>query len=61
VRACDQAGLQIIVVNTIRARRYDQAIGVLAKTDLLDAHLIAQYAATLKPEFKPVSDKNPLT
>ena len=57
VQACDQAGLPIIIVNPISVRRYAQAIGVLAKTDRIDARVIAQYAATLKPEFKPIPDK----
>jgi transposase len=57
VQACDQAGLPIIVVNPISVRRYAQAIGVLAKTDRIDAQVIAKYAATLKPEFKPIPDK----
>ncbi|WP_206075658.1 IS110 family transposase [Marinobacter sp. NP-4(2019)] len=57
VQACHQAGLPIIIVNPISVRRYAQAIGVLAKTDRIDAKVIAQYAATLKPEFKPIPDK----
>jgi transposase len=57
VQACDQASLPIIVVNPTSVRRYAQAIGVLAKTDRIDAQVIAKYAATLKPEFKPIPDK----
>ena len=57
VQACDQASLPIIVVNPISVRRYAQAIGVLAKTDRIDAQVIAKYAATLKPDFKPIPDK----
>jgi transposase len=57
VQACDQAGLPIIVVNPTSVRRYAQAIGVLAKTDRIDAQVIAKYAATLKPEFRPIPDK----
>src|SRR5690554_3482209 len=57
VQACDQADLPIIVVNPISVRRYAQAIGVLAKTDRIDAQVIAKYAATLKPEFRPIPDK----
>ena len=57
VQACNQADLPIIVVNPISVRRYAQAIGVFAKTDRIDAQVIAQYAATLKPEFKPIPDK----
>jgi transposase len=52
-----QAGLPIIVVNPTSVRRYAQAIGVLAKTDRIDAQVIAKYAATLKPEFRPIPDK----
>ncbi|MFL1406686.1 IS110 family transposase [Marinobacter sp. M1N3S26] len=57
VSACHQAGLPIIVVNPISVRRYAQAIGVLAKTDRIDAQVIARYAATIKPEFRPIPDK----
>jgi len=57
VQACDQASLPIIVVNPTSVRRYAQAIGVLAKTDRIDAQIIAKYAATLKPDFKPIPDK----
>lgn len=57
VQACDQASLPIIVVNPTSVRRYAQAIGVLAKTDRIDAQVIAKYAATLKPEFRPIPDK----
>ncbi|WP_029655541.1 IS110 family transposase [Marinobacter daepoensis] len=57
VQACDQAGLPIIIINPISVRRYAQAIGVLAKTDRIDAQVIARYAATLKPEIKPIPDK----
>ncbi|KDE38511.1 hypothetical protein ADINL_2966 [Nitrincola lacisaponensis] len=34
----------IIVVNPINIRRYAQAIGVFAKTDKLDAAVIARFA-----------------
>ncbi|WP_328189027.1 IS110 family transposase [Marinobacter sp. OP 3.4] len=57
VSACHQAGLPIIVVNPTSVRRYAQAIGVLAKTDRIDAQVIARYAATIKPEFRPIPDK----
>jgi transposase len=57
VQACDQAGLLTIVVNPTSVKRYAQAIGVLTKTDWIDAQVIAKYAATLKPEFRPIPDK----
>ncbi|MRI32504.1 IS110 family transposase [Endozoicomonas sp. OPT23] len=58
VFACDKAGLPIIVANPIKVRHFARAIGVLAKTDKVDAQVIAQYGATLKPEIKPLSDKH---
>ncbi len=57
VFACDQANLPIVVVNPISVRRYAQAIGVLAKTDKIDARVIAQFAATIQPDIKPIPDK----
>ncbi|GAA0796527.1 IS110 family transposase [Marinobacterium sediminicola] len=57
VFACDQANLPIVVVNPISVRRYAQAIGVLAKTDKIDAGVIARFAATIQPEIKPIPDK----
>lgn len=57
VAACNQAGLPIIVANPTSVRRYAEAIGVLAKTDRIDAQVIARYAATIKPKFKPIPDK----
>ncbi len=57
VFACDQANLPIVVVNPISVRRYAQAIGVLAKTDKIDARVIAQFAATIQPGIKPIPDK----
>ncbi|MBR9829372.1 MAG: IS110 family transposase [Oceanospirillales bacterium] len=57
VFACDQAELPVVVVNPTSIRRYAQAIGVLAKTDKIDARVIASFAATIKPEIKPIPDK----
>ncbi len=57
VFACDQANLPIVVVNPISVRRYAQVIGILAKTDKVDANLIAHYAATIQPKIKPIADK----
>lgn len=57
VFACDKANLPIIVVNPISIRRYAQAIGVFAKTDKLDAAVIARFAATIQPDIKPIPDE----
>jgi transposase len=52
VAAAFEKGLPIIVVNPLHVRRYGGAIGLLAKTDKMDAKLIAQYAAMIKPEVR---------
>ncbi|EKE67186.1 IS110 family transposase [Gallaecimonas xiamenensis] len=57
VFACDKAELPIIVVNPIQVRRFAQVIGVLAKPDKIDAAVIARFAATIRPEFKPIPDE----
>ena len=49
VRAALAAGLPVIVVSPLKIRRFADAIGQLAKTDAIDARLIAQFAATVKP------------
>lgn len=49
VVAMAAAGLPVIVVNPRRAREFARAVGVLAKTDRIDAQVLARYAQTLKP------------
>ena len=42
-----------IRLNPERARRFAQATGTLAKTDLIDAAILARMAATLQPPIRP--------
>lgn len=58
VRAALAQGLPVIVVSPLKIRRFAGAVGQLAKTDQIDARLIAQFAATLRPVARPVSDAN---
>src|SRR5215471_8555144 len=58
VRAALAAGLPVIVVSPLKIRRFADVIGQLAKTDAIDARLIAQFAATVKPLTRPLSDAN---
>ena len=58
VRAALAAGLPVIVVSPLKIRRFADVIGQLAKTDQIDARLIAQFAATVKPLPRPASDAN---
>jgi transposase len=57
VFACDNAGLPVCVVDPVKVRRFAQALGIHAKTDKIDAGVIARFAATMKPEAKPIPDK----
>lgn len=59
VSALLERGLPIIVVQPLKVRRYAQAIGQLAKTDAIDAEVIARFAADLKP--RATSAQNPQT
>ena len=47
------AGWPCVKLNPERARRFAQAIGTLAKTDRIDAMLLARMAATLQPPLRP--------
>jgi transposase len=56
VRAALAKGLPVIIVSPLKIRRFAGALGQLAKTDAIDARLIAQFAATLKPVAHPITD-----
>ena len=54
--AAHKAGLPVCVCNPIKVRKFAEMTGVLAKTDKLDAQVIAYYGETMKPdltELKP--------
>lgn len=50
--------LPLIIVNPLHIRRYAGAIGQLAKTDKIDARLIAQYAAVIQPDVRLSGNRN---
>jgi transposase len=52
VKALSEAGLAVAVVNPTRVRRFAEAIGILAKTDKIDAKVIAHFASVVKPLAK---------
>jgi transposase len=43
------AGLAVAVTNPTRVRRFAQAMGTLAKTDRIDARILAEFAMRLEP------------
>ena len=58
VEACTAKDLPIIVVQHAQVRQFAKAQGLLAKTDKLDARLIAQFGAVLQPELRALPSHN---
>ncbi len=50
------AGLPVVVVNPRQVRDFARARGILAKTDTLDAQVLAHFAATVQPRVRPRPD-----
>lgn len=48
------AGLSVAVINPRHARDFAKALGVLAKTDAVDALVFARSAEAIKPEARPL-------
>lgn len=55
--ALDKADLPVAVVNPRRIREHGRSMGILAKTDKLDARVIAHFAAKIEPRPQPPRDK----
>ena len=51
------AGLPVIVVNPAQVRAFAQALGKRAKTDPIDAAVIARFVEATKPEIRPLPDE----
>ena len=49
-----ERGIRAAIVNALRVRQFAQAAGLLAKTDRLDAAVIASFGAFAKPAPTPV-------
>ena len=54
VEAASDAGLPMVLVNPWRVRRFAEGLGVLAKTDPLDARILALYAERARPARRPL-------
>ena len=50
------AGLPVSLVNPRQVRSFARAIGRLAKTDAIDAQVLAQFAEAVKPPVRPLPD-----
>lgn len=51
------ARIPVAVINPREVRDFARATGKLAKTDSLDAQVLAHFAAAIKPEPQPLSDE----
>ena len=51
------AKLPAVAVNPRQVRDFARATGHLAKTDILDAHILALFAERIRPEVRPAPDE----
>ena len=52
------SGLRVAVVNPRQVRDFAKATGRLAKTDRIDARVIAAFGEAIKPEIRPLADED---
>jgi transposase len=51
------AGLPAVAINPRQARDFARAIGRLAKTDAIDADVLAEFADKIRPELRSIADE----
>jgi transposase len=51
------AGLPVVVINPRQARDFARATGRLAKTDRLDAQVLAAFGKAVQPAIRPLNDE----
>jgi transposase len=54
--ALASAGLPVVIVNPRQVRDFARSIGRLAKTDALDAQVLAEFAGRIQPKLRPLPD-----
>lgn len=57
VAALAAAGLPVVVVNPRQVRDFARAMGVLAKTDRIDAAVLARFGERVDPPIRPLPDE----
>jgi transposase len=57
VSALAAAGLPVVMINPRQVRDFARALGQLAKTDRLDARVLAHFAAAIRPPLRPIKAK----
>jgi len=58
IMACSKASLPFVIANPLHIKRFAGAIGRLAKTDKLDASLIAHYGESIQPALSQLKPEN---
>ncbi len=58
VEALALRNLKVVVINPKQIRDFAKATGRLAKTDAIDAEMIARFASAIKPEARPLKDSD---
>jgi len=51
-----EAGLPVVIVNPRQVRDFAKSAGILAKTDAIDARVIARFAEAVKPDVRHLKD-----
>lgn len=57
VGSLSAVSLPVVVVNPRQIRDFAKACGLLAKTDRLDAKIIASFGGRIEPEIRPLKDE----
>lgn len=57
VRSLQSNGVPVVVVNPRQVRDFARATGRLAKTDRIDAQVLAQFASVLRPEPRQMKNE----
>lgn len=55
--ALSQDGVPVVVVNPAQVRAFARALGQRAKTDPIDAAVIARFAEATRPQIRPLADE----
>ena len=58
--ALSEAGLPMVIANPKSVRHFAKALGRLAKTDNLDAQILALYAQSIQPQVRPLKEREQL-
>ncbi|MEW8078593.1 MAG: IS110 family transposase, partial [Candidatus Thiodiazotropha endolucinida] len=58
IYAAYERGIPVVIAKPLAVRQFAHATGQLAKTDKIDARVIAEYAATVKPRIRSKMSEN---